>query len=125
MSNSLTLCSLCGSRVLIRSKDPVNRGSYRFRCTGCGLTVNKGYITREEAITAWEKLNAARTDQIIIDSYVVPQGYTLVPAGLFHEICEFIRNINSQLFDALNKYNIWQEQPIKLDSSSELPCHGN
>jgi hypothetical protein len=113
MTNCLSLCSLCGGKPLIRSKDPVHRSSYRFRCTGCGLTVNKGYNTREEAINAWEQLHASKL--VSIDNYQVPQGYTIIPSNLFSEVCLFIRSVNEKLFMAITKYDICQRDTPETD----------
>jgi hypothetical protein len=121
MRKDLSPCSLCGGYPLIKSKDPVHRSAYRFKCNGCGLSVEKGFSTREEAAEAWEAVSApkART----IDTYVVPCGYTLIPAELFKRLCEYVRQNNFTLYKCLAQYNIWhynvplEPPPINMQDS--------
>jgi hypothetical protein len=105
MHKVLSYCCLCGGSPIIRSKDPVHRSKFRFKCTGCGLTVDKGYPTREDAAEAWEAINAPKARKI--GGVVVPLGYTLVPASIFKEACDYIRANNFVLFKSLAQYNIW------------------
>lgn len=115
MRKDLAPCSLCGGSPVIKSKDPVHRSAFRFRCTSCGLAVDKGYPTREEAIEAWQSLNALKGR--VIDSFEVPDGYTLLPSSLFKEICDYIRMNNFPLFKQMAQYNIWHHNvPIEPPS---------
>jgi hypothetical protein len=104
---------------MIKSKDPVHRSAYRFKCNGCGLSVERGFSTREETAEAWEELNApkART----IDTFVVPCGYTLIPAVLFKQLCDYVRLNNFTLYKCLAQYNIWHNNgPLELPSLKVL-----
>lgn len=105
MRKGMTPCSLCGGSPIIKKKDPVHRSTYRFRCTGCGLTIDSGYPTREEAMEAWEQINAPKLRSI--HGFEIPPGYTLVPSELFKQLCDYVKQNNFTLFRSLAPFNIW------------------
>jgi hypothetical protein len=102
----------------------MHRSKYRFRCTGCGLAVDTGYPTREEAIEAWEHINAPKFRSI--EGFVVPQGYTLVPSHKIKQIVDFLRMHNFDLFKLLMPYCNWHPDvpmdppPIAIDGNSAI-----
>jgi hypothetical protein len=112
MYKNLSSCCLCGGSPIIKSKDPVHRSAFRFKCTSCGLTIERGFPTREEAAEAWEAINTPKIRTI--DSIVVPCGYTLLPSSTFKELCDYVRLNNFELFKSLARYNIWHHNvPIE------------
>jgi hypothetical protein len=117
MKTGLLPCSICGGKGMVKSMDPLHRRNYRFKCSQCGLTIDRSFVTREEAYEAWNSLHSPKLREIA--NFEIPDGYTLVPADLFKEAVDLIRSINTDLFRRLTPYNIWHYNVPKVPPKSD------